>query len=68
MVGHQAIGPDFRFGLMSELGHELHVVAVIIVTEERLLPAIPPLCDMMRVTGNNQAAHPGHDSPPFLSF
>ena len=47
MIGHQAICPDRDLLCAAELRHELEVVLVIFLTEERLLSAVSPLGDMV---------------------
>jgi hypothetical protein len=47
MVGHQAICPDRDLLRAAELRHELEIVLVVFLTEERLLSAVSPLGDMV---------------------
>ena len=47
MVGHQAICPDRDLLSASKMCHELEVVLVVFLTEERLLSAVSPLGDMV---------------------
>ena len=47
MIGHQAICSDRDLLCAAELRHELEVVLVIFLTEERLLSAVSPLGDMV---------------------
>jgi hypothetical protein len=47
MIGHQAICPDRDLLCAAELRHELEVVLVVFLTEERLLSAVSPLGDMV---------------------
>src|SRR5271157_5665290 len=47
MVGHQAICPDRDLLCAAELRHELEVVLVVLLTEERLLSGVSPLGNMV---------------------
>ena len=47
MVRHQAIGPDCHAGAPTGLGQKPPIEAVVLVAEERLLPAIAALRHMI---------------------
>jgi len=48
MIGYQAICPHRDLLCAAELRHELDVVLVVFLTEERLLSGVSPLGDMVR--------------------
>ena len=56
VIGHQAVGPDRDVLSAAEPGHQFQVALVILVTEESLLPAVPPLSDVMRQARCNTRA------------
>jgi hypothetical protein len=60
MIRHQAIGPDLYPALCAPLRHELPIALIIIIAEENLLSAIPPLGNMVRYTGRNNSGQSGH--------
>ena len=47
MIGHQAVRPDLDLVSAAPLPHQFQVALVIVVTKERLLPAVSPLGDVM---------------------
>jgi hypothetical protein len=55
MVGHQAIGPDADLVLAAPLAEQIEVGAVVIVAEERLLPPVASLRDVVRAVGDNDS-------------
>ncbi len=55
VVGHEAITPHLDLMLAARLGHQVRVGLVVVVTEERLLPTIPPLAHMMGHAWNNHS-------------
>jgi len=67
MIGHQAICPDRDLLCAAELRHELEVVLVVFLTEERLLSAVSPLGDMVghaRSYHTCQSSHGGKLTRP----
>ena len=60
MVGHKAIRPDLYLVSAAPLCHQLQVGLVIFIAEERLLPAVSPLSDVMRQTRCNNTCQSGH--------
>jgi hypothetical protein len=62
VIGHQAVGPDLDVLSAAERGYQFQVALVILVTEEALLPAVPPLSDLMRQTRCNNARQSSHHS------
>jgi len=67
MIGHQAVCPDPDLLCAAELRHELEVVLVVFLTEERLLPEVTPLGDMAghaRSYHTCQSSHGGELTPP----
>ena len=67
MVGHQAICPDRDLLCAAESRHELEVVLVVFLTEERLLSAVSPLGDMVghvRSYHTCQSSHGGKLTRP----
>ncbi len=67
LIGHQAICPDRDLLCTAELRHELEVVLVIFLTEERLLSAVSPLGDMVgyaRSYHTCQSSHGGKLTRP----
>ena len=57
VIGHQAPGPDLDVGSAAE---EIAIERIVIATEERLLPAVAALGDMVRDTGNDDPGETGH--------
>ena len=53
MVGHQAVRPDFNLLGPAKLGHQIHVTLVVFVTEERLLPSVSSLNDVVGQARSN---------------
>jgi len=51
MVGHHALRPDRDLLCAAELRHELDVVLVVFLAEERLLSGVSPLGDMVGHAG-----------------
>lgn len=47
VVGHEAVGPNLNLVLRTPLPHEIEVLAVIVIAEERLLATIAPLRHMV---------------------
>ena len=67
MIGHQVICPDRDLLCAAESRHELEVVLVIFLTEERLLSAVSPLGDMVghaRSYHTCQSSHGGKLTRP----
>ena len=67
MIGHQAICPDRDLLRAAELRHELEIVLVVFLTEERLLSAVSPLGDMVghaRSYHTCQSSHGGELTRP----
>ncbi len=67
MIGHQAICPDRALLCVAELRHELEVVLVVFLTEERLLSGVSPLGDMVghaRSYHTCQSSHSGKLTRP----
>ena len=56
MVGHQTPCPDRYAELRRIFPQKRKIAAVILVTEEYRLTAIPPLRDVMRNRRNNDAS------------
>ena len=54
VIGHQTVGPDLNVLGPEELSHQLDVAAVILVTK-LLLATVPPLSNMVRQAGSNDA-------------
>jgi hypothetical protein len=62
VIRHEAVGPDFDSFRSTQLGHQFQEALVVFFTEERLLPAVSPLSDVMRQTSCNDARQLGHCS------
>ncbi len=60
VIGHEVVGPDCDVLGEAELGHELQVALIIFVTEERLLPAVSPLRQMVKQSRSNHTSKPSH--------
>ena len=60
VVGHQAVRPDLHAMTAAPLGHEPELCPVIVIAKERLLAAIAPLRDMMRITRNDDTCESRH--------
>jgi len=60
VVGHQAVRPDLHAMTAAPLGHEPEVCPVIGIAKERLLAAIAPLRDMMRIPRNDDTCESRH--------
>lgn len=60
VVGHQAIGPDLDRRLGRRFAEQVAIEAVIRIAEERRLPPIAALGDMVRNVGNDQAGDASH--------
>ena len=57
VIGHQTISPDFHRFCLAPLGHQRQVGRVILVAEERRLPTVSALGDVVRHPGNNNTPH-----------
>ncbi len=67
MIGHQAIRPDRDLLRAAESRDELEVVLVAFLTEERILPGVSPLGDMVghaRSYHKCQSSHGGKLARP----
>lgn len=62
VIGHQAVGPDLDPALPARLGHQVEIRDVVLVAEKRLLPTVPPLGNVMRITRYNHSCNPRHDA------
>lgn len=47
VIRHQAVGPDLHGPAGAPFRHQMDVCPIIFSTEKGLLPAIPPLSDVM---------------------
>jgi len=56
VVRHETIRPDFHLPVPTPLPHQINAGLVVLGAEERLLPPIPPLGDVVR---DPRAYHPG---------
>ena len=56
MVGHQAVRQDLDVVNAAPVPHQFQVALVIFIAKEHLLPAISPLCDVMRKTKRHHSA------------
>lgn len=61
VIGHEAVGPDLNPAFAAPLGHQLQIGDVVLLAEKRLLPTVPPLRDVMRITRYNHSCNPRHD-------
>jgi hypothetical protein len=55
VVGHQAEGPDIDRTAGAPFGHQVEVADVVVNLEERLLPAISSLREVMGNSGDHCA-------------
>jgi len=55
VVRHEAVRPDADLVLAAPLDEQIEVRAVVILAEERRLPPIAPLRDMMRTIRNHNS-------------
>jgi hypothetical protein len=62
MIGHETVSPDFTLGIRQGRFNEIQIGQVVIGTKESFLPAVAPLRDVMRITGNDQSRDSGHGS------
>src|SRR5210317_592367 len=60
VVWHQAVPPDLGLRSPFFLGKKSDVSAIITISEERLLPAITPLRDVVRVPRHDDACDSRH--------
>jgi hypothetical protein len=63
VVGHQAPGPDRDPRGLGVLGQERPVEPIVVLAEERRLPAVAPVGDMMRQAGRDNAGETRDDRP-----
>jgi hypothetical protein len=60
VIGHETVSPDFTLGTRQGRFNEIQIGQVVICTKESFLPAVTPLRDVMRITGNDQSRDSGH--------
>ncbi len=60
VIGHQAPSPDLDFGGAARLAEEIAIERIVLAREERLLPAVATLGDMVRRMGNDDPGETGH--------
>jgi hypothetical protein len=60
VIRHQTISPHLYTAARAPMGHQLQVGFIILVAEERLLPTITPLRDMMRKPSSYNPCNPRH--------
>ena len=60
VIGHEAPGPDLDVGGAAGAAQEIAIERIVIGPEERLLPAVAALGDMVRDTGNDDPGETGH--------
>jgi len=60
VVRHEAVGPDLDPMPVAPFAHEGEVQEVVVSAEERLLPAVTPLRDVVRQERDDRAGHAGH--------
>jgi hypothetical protein len=60
MVAHQAISPDAETILSPVPAQQIEIETAVCVREERNLPAVSSLSDVVRKTGYNHARDPRH--------
>jgi hypothetical protein len=53
MIGHEAVRPDLDPPFSAPLAHQFKIRRIIFGVKKRLLPAISPLCYVMRQTRND---------------
>ena len=61
MVGHEAVGSHLHAALRAPVRHQRDVFLIIVVTEERFLPAITPLGNVMRKTRSDNSSDSWHE-------
>lgn len=62
MVGHQAVAPDIHSVGGAPFNEEVKVRPVVIITEERLLPPVATLGDVVREPRCNSPRYPCHNN------
>ena len=60
VIGHEAPSPDFDIAGAARAGEEIAIERIIIGTEERLLPAVAALGDMVRDVRNDDPGEASH--------
>jgi hypothetical protein len=60
VIGHQAIGPTFHAICLAALGHEIKVKRIVLIAQEKRLPPVAALRNMVREIGNRDAREPSH--------
>ena len=60
VIGHQAIGPDFRPRLSAALGEERKIAPVVVVAEKGFLAAVAALGNVVGVSGDDQSRQTRH--------
>jgi len=58
MVGHQAIGMDYKLGETDKLFHDQHIVGI---RQEDAIPAVATVEDMIYRAGKFNPQWPGHN-------
>jgi hypothetical protein len=62
VVGHQAVRVDLRLVTIAIVLEPGKVYVIILIINEDFKPAISPVCDMMRKTGEYQAFASSHST------
>ena len=60
VVGHQAPRPDFHIGRVAFPAEQVAIARVVVGAEERLLPAVAALGDVVRHIGYDDPGEAGH--------
>jgi len=62
VIGHEAIRPDVDVEAVARFGQQREIEQVVVWFEERELPAVAALCDVVRQSGNDHAGKASHDT------
>ncbi len=61
MIGHEAICPYFNFIAPAGNGHHGNILAIIIIAEKGLHPAVAPLGNMVGYSRYDDPCYPCHE-------
>jgi len=68
VIRHQAIRPHFHHLVPTPLPHQINVGLVVLGAEERLLPPIPPLGDVVRETRGDYPSNARHGASALFPY
>jgi hypothetical protein len=60
MIRHKTVTPNVHAGFIAPFRHQLYVYPVVFFPEKRLLAAIAPLGNVVRISNRYHSSHSRH--------